>query len=63
MTTNFKQIKMLISSDQHREIEVGTYDDEVFVVYYYYDGVAVDRSYHYSVKSAMLEAEAYAKLP
>lgn len=42
-----------------REAQIGTFDDQVYVVYFYLYGTAVDRSYHDDVKSAIDSAIEY----
>ena len=42
-----------------REAQVGTFDGQIYAVYYYHFGTAVDRSYHEDVQSAINSAIEY----
>lgn len=42
---------------QNYEVQVGTYDEYEYIVYYYLYGTAVDRTYHSNVKSAIETAQ------
>lgn len=59
MQITFQEIKTYSDPSTDREAQIGTYDNEVFVVYYYLYGTAVDRSYHDDVQSAINTALDY----
>jgi hypothetical protein len=61
MTTKFQETASYrgIGSRAHEEVQVGTYDEFEYVVYYYQYGTVVDRTYHSNVKSALQTAEQY----
>lgn len=49
----FNEIRSYRDPSTDREAQVGTFNNQVFVVYYYLFGTAVDRSYHDDVQSAI----------
>lgn len=49
----FKELRSFRDPFTDREAQVGTYDNQVYVIYYYLYGTAVDRSYHDDVQSAI----------
>lgn len=53
MQITFKEIETYRDPATDREAQIGTYNNKVFVVYYYMFGTAVDRSYHDDVQSAI----------
>lgn len=59
MSVTFKEIRSFNDPFTDRDAQVGTYDNVVYVVYYYVYGTAVDRTYHDDVQSAIDKAIAY----
>ena len=61
MANMFKETATFVGRGNrtHEEVQVGTYDEFEYIVYYYKYGTVVDRTYHSNVKSAIETAEAY----
>lgn len=61
MTNKFEEVATYIGQGarSNEEVQVGTYDGEEYVLYYYKYGVVVDRTYHSDVKSALQMASDY----
>lgn len=61
MANKFEEVATYVGrgAKSNEEVQVGTYDGQEYVLYYYKYGVVVDRTYHSNVKSALQTASDY----